>query len=61
MIGDRQTDVWAGKRAGMRTALLSPQREMANDGAIADVIEPDLLSVAMAILAHDDGPIAEKI
>lgn len=51
MIGDKPSDVEAGKRAGCRTVLIRPTP---NGEPFADVVCPDLLAAAQWILAERD-------
>lgn len=53
MVGDRDTDVEAGHRAGMRSALLSADPHWQSEWAPPEIIAPGLLDVAHAILKHD--------
>ncbi len=53
MIGDRWSDVVAGQRAGMRTALLSPVPNWDLLSPAPEVIAPHLLDAAFSILKHD--------
>lgn len=46
MIGDRGTDVFAGQKAGTKTALLSPRRTWEAHQPPPDLIRPNLIDVA---------------
>jgi D-glycero-D-manno-heptose 1,7-bisphosphate phosphatase len=48
MIGDSQRDVQAGRAAGCRTILLSAHAN--SDGAMADLVAPDLMAAVNQIL-----------
>ncbi|HWQ10634.1 MAG TPA: HAD family hydrolase [Holophaga sp.] len=51
MIGDKELDLEAGRRAGCRTALVLTGYGREADPAMADLVAPDLGGVVEAILA----------
>ncbi len=53
MVGDRETDVRAGRAAGLRTVLIAPQGPNRSEGAatLADAQFPSLLAFAEAIVS----------
>lgn len=53
MVGDRDTDVEAGHRAGMKSALLSADAQWTSRIAPPEIIAPSLLEVAHAILRQE--------
>jgi D-glycero-D-manno-heptose 1,7-bisphosphate phosphatase len=50
MVGDRETDVIAGHRAGMRGALLAPTSNWPHDERPPEITKTSLLEVARSIL-----------
>ena len=58
MVGDRETDVLAGRAAGCRTVLVggNPGRGLALEDSSADVLAADLRDAASRILAEHPSP-----
>ena len=61
MIGDRETDIEAGKRAGCRTIRILENSEIENpkpeaEPTRADSTHPNLISAARWILSHKSAP-----
>ena len=56
MVGEKSTDVFAGHRAGMRTAFLSAEADWTERSSPEqpEIIASQLLEVAHAILKHGD-------
>jgi D-glycero-D-manno-heptose 1,7-bisphosphate phosphatase len=52
MIGDSASDIFAGRRAGCRTALINASVSVSLD-ASPDLVAPDLLSAAAQILRRE--------
>jgi histidinol-phosphate phosphatase family protein len=53
MVGDRSSDVEAGHRAGMRSALLTTDAHWTEPFAPPEIVASNLLDVARAIVKHD--------
>ncbi len=51
MVGDQQSDVGAGKRAGCRAILVGPDLRIAPEGQ-PDFVSPDILGAAGLIVSH---------